>query len=120
MDYRYCIANEKERYEEKQEKLLNEPAIDCQKVAYLKSSRSYSMDLRPAERLSKRYTLTTRVYAWDQDQASRCFVHIVNSSEYGSITGSPPYRPILAADYEAADFWRTTIAIVLQRRAQSC
>ena len=94
----------KERYEEKQEKLLNEPAIDCQKVAYLKSSRSYSMGLAPGGKIKQEiYTDHEGIAAWDQDQASRCFVHIVNSSEYASITGSiPPYRPILAADYEAA------------------
>ena len=63
-----------------------------------------SMGIAPGGKIKQEiYTDDEGIDAWDQDQASRCFVHIVNSNDYASITGSiPPFRPILAADYEAA------------------
>lgn len=37
---------------------------------------------------------------WDQDNGFRCFVHLVNSAAYESITGrKPPHRPLTAQDY---------------------
>jgi hypothetical protein len=41
--------------------------------------------------------------AWDQEQGARCFVHIANSEQYQTITGSrPPHRPPTAGDYARA------------------
>lgn len=41
--------------------------------------------------------------AWDQAHGSRCFVHIVNSLHYQTITGrTPPHEPPSARDYTAA------------------
>ena len=89
----------KELYAKKQEQRSAEPYINCSK-----SHVSMSMGLAPGGKIKQKiYTDYEGIDAWDQDQASRCFVHIVNSNDYACITGSiPPYRPILAADYEAA------------------
>ena len=44
------------------------------------------------------------VSVWDQDNGSRCFVHLVNSAQYKAITGSrPPHRPVTAKDYKNAN-----------------
>ena len=41
--------------------------------------------------------------AWDQDNALRCFIHLVNSQVYAEITGSaPPHKPPTAKNYNAA------------------
>ena len=38
--------------------------------------------------------------AWDRSSSSRCFVHILNSSQWSSATGSPmPTEPVSAASY---------------------
>lgn len=89
----------KEIYEQKQEQRFG--GLDYLR---LDSQVCMSMGLAPGGKIKQEiYTDDEGIDAWDQDQASRCFVHIVNSNDYASITGSiPPYRPILAADYEAA------------------
>ena len=39
--------------------------------------------------------------AWDTDYASRCFVHLVNSEAYESITGkAPPKTPLTKKEYQ--------------------
>ncbi len=39
--------------------------------------------------------------AWDTDYASRCFVHLVNSDAYESITGTaPPKTPLTKKEYQ--------------------
>ena len=87
----------KERYEEK--KRFSGVQRSC-----LKPPPSMSMGLAPGGKIKQEIcTDSDGIDAWDQQQASRCFVHIVNSTDYASITGSiPPYRPMLTADYEAA------------------
>ena len=41
--------------------------------------------------------------SWDREHTSRCFVHIVNSEVYASITGlKPPHAPPTAEDYTKA------------------
>ena len=93
----------KEIYEQKQ--LADESRFDYDSNVYMCAPPSMaSMGLAPGGKIKQAiYTDDEGIAAWDQDQASRCFVHIVNSKDYASITGSiPPYRPILAADYEAA------------------
>ena len=41
--------------------------------------------------------------AWVQDVRSRCFVHLLNSGQYRTVTGfAPPYEPPTAADYTEA------------------
>ena len=89
----------KEIYEQTQEQRFG--GLD---YVLLDSQACMSMGLAPGGKIKQEiYTDDEGIDAWDQDQASRCFVHIVNSNDYASITGSiPPYRPILAADYEAA------------------
>ena len=90
----------KERYEKNQ--LMNESHDIFETVSFLMSPPS--MGLAPGGKIKQEiYTDDEGIEAWDQEQASRCFVHIVNSKGYASITGSiPPYRPIRSADYEAA------------------
>lgn len=40
---------------------------------------------------------------WDQDETSRCFVHLANSMTWRQITGeNPPHPPITAAEYVEA------------------
>jgi len=89
----------KEIYELKQEQRFG--GLD---YMLLDSQVCMSMGLAPGGKIKQKiYTDYEGIDVWDQDQASRCFLHIVNSSDYACITGSiPPYRPILAADYEAA------------------
>jgi hypothetical protein len=90
----------KERYEQNQ--MVNDSRKICESVSYLMAPRS--MGLAPGGKMKQKiYTDHEGIDAWDQKHASRCFVHIVNSKDYASITGStPPHRPILSADYEAA------------------
>jgi hypothetical protein len=41
--------------------------------------------------------------AWDQEHVSRCFVHLLNSEHYRSVTGErPPHIPFSARDYAKA------------------
>lgn len=41
--------------------------------------------------------------AWDTSARSRCFVHLLNSEQYHSVTGNfPPYKPPTSADYTKA------------------
>ncbi len=41
--------------------------------------------------------------AWERDVRSRCFVHLLNSGQYRTVTGyAPPYEPPTAADYTEA------------------
>lgn len=41
--------------------------------------------------------------AWDQENGSRCFVHLANSAIYQAITGhQPPHKPLTAKDYTSA------------------
>lgn len=41
--------------------------------------------------------------AWDQENGSRCFVHLANSAVYQAITGHrPPHKPPTAKDYTNA------------------
>ena len=91
----------KELYEQIQE--LEHECRDMD-YNYLESPICMSMGLAPGGKIKQEiYTDDEGIDTWDQDQASRCFVHIVNSKDYASITGSiPPYRPILTEDYEAA------------------
>jgi hypothetical protein len=43
------------------------------------------------------------IKAWDTSASSRCFVHIVNSTQYLHLTGSkPPMQPPTAKDYTKA------------------
>jgi len=90
----------KERYEKNQ--MANDSRNISEPFAFLKSPPS--MGLAPGGKMKQKiYTDHEGIDAWDQKHASRCFVHIVNSKDYASITGStPPHRPIRIADYEAA------------------
>ena len=90
----------KERYEQNQ--MVSESYDECDFISFLMSAPR--MGLAPGGKIKQEiYTDEEGIEAWDQKQASRCFVHIVNSSDYASITGSmPPHRPILSSDYEAA------------------
>jgi hypothetical protein len=95
----------KERYEQKQKQLANDARFDCDSISYLCAPRSSpSMGLAAGGKMKQKiYTDHEGIDAWDQKHASRCFVHIVNSKDYASITGSePPHRPIRSADYDAA------------------
>lgn len=41
--------------------------------------------------------------AWDQQAPSRCFVHLLNSAQFRSVTGAaPPHEPPTAEDYNRA------------------
>ena len=40
---------------------------------------------------------------WDQRYSSRCFVHLLNSTQYAAVTGRlPPYRPFTSQEYTSA------------------
>ena len=42
--------------------------------------------------------------AWDIENGTRCFIHIVNSEQYQHITGAlPPHQPMTAQDYDFED-----------------
>ena len=63
-----------------------------------------------AERLAPGGLLRQEIYedrfgkdVWDTSTYSRCFIHIVNSTQYHHIVGEyPPHRPPSAADYTDA------------------
>jgi hypothetical protein len=90
----------KEQYEQKQQR---EKAWELEKVNYLMAPPR-RMGLSPGGKVKQKiFKDENGIEAWDQRYASRCFVHIVNSRDYASITGSiPPHRPIRCGDYEAA------------------
>jgi hypothetical protein len=42
---------------------------------------------------------------WDQDYSSRCFVHLLNSTQYAAVTGKlPPHKPFTSQEYTSAGF----------------
>lgn len=90
----------KERYEQNQ--MVNDSRNICESFSCLMAPRS--MGLAPGGKMKQKiYTDHEGIDAWDQKHSSRCFVHIVNSKDYASITGAtPPHLPIRSADYEAA------------------
>ena len=62
----------------------------------------YDMSMAPGGLI--RQSISKDIYgvdAWDIEHSSRCFIHIMNSEQYQSVTGSPPpHPPITAKDYE--------------------
>ncbi|RZO86868.1 MAG: hypothetical protein EVA65_00905 [Oceanococcus sp.] len=43
------------------------------------------------------------INAWDTENYSRCFVHLLNSAQFQAVTGhAPPTKPVTAAQYKAA------------------
>ena len=56
--------------------------------------------------------------AWETDHPSRCFVHILNSAQYATVTGkSPPTQPPTAKSYTSAglpwfDYYSETLAAI--------
>ena len=41
------------------------------------------------------------IESWDQDETSRCFVHLCNAGVWREISGTkPPHEPFTAAEYE--------------------
>jgi hypothetical protein len=78
---------------------------DASPVASGPSLQSVSMGLAPGGQMSQEiFEDNYRLDAWDQRNASRCFVHLSNSAVWQAITGeAPPTKPFTAQDYSKAD-----------------
>ena len=63
-----------------------------------------SMGLAPGGRMRQElYKDQYGFEAWEQTVRSRCFVHLLNSAQYRTVTGyAPPHEPPTAADYTKA------------------
>ncbi len=63
-----------------------------------------SMGLAPGGLMRQRiYEDHYGIEAWDQDNGSRCFTHLLNSVQYMAITGKqPPHKPPTATGYTSA------------------
>ena len=76
----------------------------CEDIKFSKVCASYSPMGMAAGGLM-RQTIYEDEYGldvWDQDNGSRCFIHLMNSESYKSITGEmPPYPPITGKDYRS-------------------
>jgi hypothetical protein len=74
------------------------------KSIFCNSLMNYSMGLAPGGVMKQEIYKDPYGYeAWEHSEKSRCFVHIVNSTQYFSITGeTPPWMPPNAKEYTEA------------------
>ena len=93
-----------ERYEE----LISPPEAASRGIRALRvgimACTAPDMGLAPGGRMKQEiYDDPYGLYAWDQEHPSRCFVTIVNSTQWMSITGEPPpTRPPTSRQYTDA------------------
>ena len=73
-------------------------------VAYCRMPNISEMGLAPGGMMRQEvYSDDYGFSAWERDVRSRCFVHLLNSGQYRTVTGfAPPYEPPTAADYTEA------------------
>ncbi len=92
----------KEHYEELRRKRLEQEAR--QMATSPCYSESATMGVAPGGRMNQEiYDDAYGLDAWDQRHASRCFIAIVNSTQWLALTGeSPPAPPLTAAAYTEA------------------
>ena len=89
---------------------LFEPIVRQQvafsKAAPMPQSAIAEMGLAPGGRMRQQiYKDPYRLKDWQQDQGSRCFVHIANSLTWRAITGqNPPTTPFTAEEYTRRGF----------------
>jgi hypothetical protein len=64
------------------------------------------MGLAPGGRMRQEiYADPHSIHDWDTEHRSRCFVHLVNSTTWHTITGErPPSKPLTAQDYTRAGY----------------
>ena len=92
-----------ERYEELQRQQESEPEMlyCCQSVSEY-TTEPMEMGLAPGGLMRQEVYDDPYGYdAWDLENTSRCFVHIVNTASYHKITGyAPPSDPVTPGQYE--------------------
>lgn len=78
-------------------------AAQCEK-AYIGPEADLAMGLAPGGRITQKIAKDTfGADVWDINHSSRCFVHLVNSHSYQTLTGrTPPTRPVTSRMYAAA------------------
>lgn len=95
-----------ERYEEMQRKKDAEalrPRFMFRRMAAAQST-GRPLGLAPGGRMRQQIFADSHgLEAWDADHRSRCFVHLLNSDAYASVTGkTPPSAPLGPQDYTDA------------------
>lgn len=70
-------------------------------LCYQLYNPDHDMGLAPGGLMRQKiYADKHGIDAWDQENGLRCFVHLMNSSQYLATTGhNPPHRPPTARDY---------------------
>ena len=79
--------------------------VSSDRACYVEApSRQAEMGLAPGGMMRQEvYEDEHGFDAWEHDVRSRCFVHLLNSAQYRTVTGSaPPHEPPTAADYTRA------------------
>ena len=89
-----------ERYEQLRSK-WGEWGVPCEDVLYSEAPSAESMGLAPGGRMEQEiYDDSYGLDAWDQQHGSRCFVSLLNTTQWMAITGErPPTEPPSAQDY---------------------
>ena len=113
-----AIPMKRERYEEMRREETCRVAYDVAPDVVYGPPTESAMGLAPGGRMRQEiYDDPHGLDVWDQRHFSRCFVSIVNSRQWQSITGErPPTEPPTAADYVAAglpwfDYYRDLDAV---------
>lgn len=80
------------------------PPAACAAPAPMRARSAGAMGLAAGGRMKQSiYTDPYGLDAWDEAQATRCFVHLVSSELWREITGEePPETPVTAREYERA------------------
>jgi hypothetical protein len=68
---------------------------------YCRARKKKSMSLAPGGRMRQEiFEDRFKIFEWNQQTSSRCFVHLANSVQWKAITGkNPPTFPMTAKDY---------------------
>ena len=95
------------------------PPIQFSLAPTIHSCAMPSMGIAPGGRIKQQiYKDSYALRDWDLGQTSRCFIHLCNSQQWRSITGSvPPNQPIKAKQYAQAglpwfDFYNEKTQVV--------
>ncbi len=69
-------------------------------------AETWGMGLAPGGRMRQEiYTDPYSIHDWDTEHSSRCFIHLVNSATWLTITGQrPPSEPLTARQYTKAGY----------------
>jgi len=97
-----------DRYQEyRAAQIAEESRADSDEVMCCRSEPAGAipeMGLAPGGRMRQEiYQDEFGIDAWDQSEPARCFVHLLNSTQFRDVTGAfPPTEPITADQYKLA------------------